>query len=79
MNKKLIVGIAIVLILVGGSFASAQAGCLSWLSPCNWHSSCSTQPAQPLDYSWRPNPCHCGFNWISPCCWNLGCCPTSGT
>ena len=41
MSKKLVLGIALSLILVSGGFFSAQAncggGCLSSLSPCNWH------------------------------------------
>ncbi len=40
MRKMLIFGIAISLVLVSGGLFSAQAecgGCLSGLSPCNWH------------------------------------------
>ncbi len=49
MNKKMILGIALALVLVSGGFFSAQAqcGCLNLnLNPCNWHFcnlfSCST-------------------------------------
>ena len=74
MKKALILGIALLLVVVSGGFFSAQAGCFSWLSPCNWSSPCATaQPeaAPALDFSWRPNPCHCGLSWLSPCCWHL--------
>ena len=61
MNKKLILGIALSLVLVSGGFFSAQAnclgGCLSNLSPCNWHLS-SLSPC-----NWHlPSLCgfHCG-------------------
>ncbi len=42
MNKKLVFGIALSLVLFSGGFFSAQANCgggcgLSTLSPCNWH------------------------------------------
>ena len=75
MKKALILGIAILLIGVSGGFSIAQAGCFSWLSPCNWTSPCAgtsqAQAAPALDFSWRPNACTCGLNWLSPCCWHL--------
>ena len=56
MKKMLIFGIAITLVLVSGGLFSAQAGCLSWLSPCNWHSPCAgtshdADAAAPLEVS----------------------------
>jgi hypothetical protein len=78
MNKKLILGIAISLVLVSGSFFSAQAGCFSWLSPC-CQSTCASAPAPALDFNWRPNPnACCCLSWLSPCNWHLTC-PCSGS
>ncbi len=79
MKKMLIFGIAITLVLVSGGLFSAQAGCLSWLSPCNWHSPCAgtshdADAAAPLDFNWRPNPCHCGWSRLSPCSWHFPSC-----
>jgi len=41
MSKKLILGIALSLVIISGSYFRAQAnccgGCLSSLAPCNWH------------------------------------------
>jgi hypothetical protein len=77
MKKALILGIALLLVVVSGGLFSAQAGCFSWLSPCNWSSPCAgtsqaaAAPAPAPDYSWRPNPCSCGLSWLSPCCWHL--------
>jgi len=62
MRKTLIIGIALSLVLVSGGLFSAQAGCgggcLSSLSPCNWHIS-------------SLSPCNWNFSAISPCNWHF--------
>ncbi len=84
MRKILIIGIALSLILVSGGLFSAQAscsgGCLSWLSPCNWHFpslcglSCSSRDVDVAPARVETAKADSGggcLSFLSPCNWNL--------
>ncbi len=89
MRKMLIFGIAISLVLVSGGLFSAQAGCFSWLSPCNWHSPCAgashdeaaaaakeevaTSSCSPCNWHF---PSLCNLN-LNPCGWHFPSCGSS--